>query len=324
MWNPKMVQGLAWKFGLAAVTVGLMAGCGGSSSSEGSNGGGETTTLSNEEAAAVAIASIGGAENYRNLSLAFAPDDVDFDGDQMEEATVLATQAGLKVKELEAQQTEACESGSVTFNDTDSGFVVEWNQCKVSGFTGDGGEFYMDGVTTFAQGPSPRTDFTDLLKVNYDDFEMDVSLSNGDRFAMSLDGSLAIHSHASPRRTLAVFDFGAMSSVECGGISDQFDALMDVSIRADDIGDGTDMEVNGRVENDGARVDVETTRTIYTPDGTIYPEDGVFVATHGGSTTTVEFVESGLNVNGTFYTWDEFEEEYLAEEENPAFSQCGV
>ncbi|WP_155988109.1 hypothetical protein [Thioalkalivibrio sp. ALE30] len=322
MWNPKTVQGPAWKFGLAAVTVGLMAGCGGSSSGDGGNGGGETATLSDEEAAAVAIASIGGAENYTNLSLAFAPDDVDFDGDQLQGASVLATQAGLKAKELEAQQTEQCDSGSVTINETTAGFVVDWNQCQFS--TGDGGAFYMDGIVTYAEGSSPLADFTELLEANFDAFDMDVTFSNDDRFAMSLDGSLAIHWNASPQRTLAVFDFGAMSSIECGGISDQFDALMDVSIRADDTGDGTDMEVNGRVENDGARVDVETTRTIYTPDGTIYPEDGVFVATHGGSTTTVEFVQGGLNVDGTFYTWDEFEEEYLAEEENPAFSQCGV
>lgn len=323
MWNPETVKGPAWKFGLAAVTVGLMAGCGGSSSSDGSNGGGETTTLSDEEAAAVAIASIGSAEDYTNLSLDFAPDDVDFDGDQLGEASVLATQAGLKAKELEAQQTEQCESGSVTINETtNAGFVVEWNQCAFS--TGDGGEFYMDGVVTYAKGSSPLADFTELLEANFDEFDMDVSFSNGDRYEMSLDGSLAFHWQASPERNLAVFDFEAMSSVECGGISDQFDALMDVSIRADDTGDGTDMLVNGRVVNDGASVVVETPRTIYTPDGTSYPEDGVFEATHGGNTTTVEFVQGGLEVNGTFYTWDEFEEEYLAEEENPAFSQCGV
>ncbi len=210
---------------------------------------------------------------------------------------------------------DLCDTGSYNIlADTANHFHAVFNDCQ-GGEQGGGYSmsYRVDGSVETKTESSPT--HTHLLTASLDNYAVDVdSAGNGFSFAISfkMDGQATEHYTAWNDYILEANQSVEMS-MSCDGnsFSGTFDFEdLHVTTQPSSMNPGdAEMEMSGSYSFDGAQGGswaVETISSVHFPQHD-YPYSGEMKVVVSGEEFNVQYTDSGVYVNGTFYSWQELE-----------------
>ncbi|MCC5859652.1 MAG: hypothetical protein JJT90_15950 [Ectothiorhodospiraceae bacterium] len=313
---------------MAAVGGALfLAGClGGSSSGGGGGGGGSggdnggtvptTDSITAENAGYVSRLADGlvrGGSGLDGLAGMLADGQFDF---LPAGSPASATTAGGAAVSFQSTETEDCPSGGVwSRTETDDEVVVVYDSCaSQTGVV----RHEADG-TVRIQHVTPDDDYLEAQRFVYETLQLSVS-RNADSHSLRFDGLFREdrRAHDDLRRTT---DFNLRQVFHCRGDSLTMEASQDFVTVVEPGSPGLVISVHGTGSSSGSghfagTVTVETLEPVRIADpfgG--FPYQGVVrVTAEDGSSVTLEYVEGGVHVDDTFYTWPQYTNTFI---ENP-------
>ncbi|MCC5810543.1 MAG: hypothetical protein JJU06_09240, partial [Ectothiorhodospiraceae bacterium] len=211
---------------------------------------------------------------------------------------------------------DLCDTGSYNIlANTANHFHAQFDNCQASEH-GDGYSmsYSIDGAVETKTGSSPT--HTHLLTASLDNYAVEVdSTWDGSSFAMSfkMDGQATEHYTAWNDYILEANQSVEMS-MSCdgssfGGTFDFEDLHVTTQPSSMNPGDA-EMEMSGSYSFDGVQGGswaVETISSIHFPQYD-YPYSGEMKVVVNGEEFNVEYTDSGVYVNSTFYSWQELED----------------
>lgn len=321
--------------GLLALTILAFAtGCGGGSSSSDdssgdASGGGSTppddsgstpVTMSDEQAAAVATGMARGFDSWGEMVEQWEDPDAVLAPLGMQGAALALDASNsdgnlLDALEMAPQESwnAACQTGSMSVTEIPTGHEATYNECTISSPLIS---MFIDGKVTYQRLDFIRGDYPVTGSVTYQDYVLEMSSATGNNISMSMDGIVAVHTdNVMPGRGLVELALTMGTSGDCDGTTRDSLWDLDYSIQAEPQGNGLfGIMIDGSMTGMGVTTSVETLEPVQINQGADYPHGGMVRVTYGGQPVTVKYVQGGLDVGATKYSWSDFEDQYMEEE----------
>lgn len=225
---------------------------------------------------------------------------------------------------IQSTQTEACDSGSVSVTETATQVVLAFNQCRFNE-PELGLSFYANGTATVAE-TGPASGYQDSVTMQFSNLQGSLEIDQA-AFDISLNGAVAFYMNG-PYDARLVLDIDFNMAASCQGLSEDAQLSYDLvaAVLPDGIG-GFALEIDGSMTTGGSiagdaagTYGIETVAPLRFTDDEPYA--GTMRVTYGSESTTIEYVSEGLYVDGTFYTLDEFEDQYMDEHDFDELIEC--
>jgi len=308
---------LAMVTALGATLVGAGCGGGGGGGADGDNGGltPATNSITAENAGYVSRLADGlvrGGSGLDGVAQTLAEGRFDF------LPAGRSDSAAAGAAELSAQSTETTEcvdGGTWSRTENDEELVVVYDNC-----VSDTGvvRHEADG-TVRIQNATPEDDYLEARQFVYETLQLSVS-RNEDTQSLRFDGMLREERRADDdlRRTT---DFNLRQVFDCRGDRLTLEASQDFVTSVEPGSPGLVINVNGTGSTSGGarfagNVTVETLEPVRIADpfGGLPSQGAVRVAAEDGSSVTLQYVEGGVFVDETFYSWPQYNSSFT---ENP-------
>jgi hypothetical protein len=332
---------------VALLTAVLTVGCGSSSSSstepppsgeiDDTNGGGTTPPPSGEintRDIAVEVSSLAFEfEDYANLlnEAAFGTEDpgavapFSVDAGASDNHLVNVTQSILNLAKdageigIQATVEGFCDTGTVDVTENANGYEIVFDQCQSELL---GTTFEYNGKTTYEERENGGT-------LTYEGFQSSLS-KTGDTLTIVANGTidLVVTDPFVPAGTVTL-NLSYDLSVACGGAeasgSFTYSGLVIEVANDGGITIGGDVSFSFTDADGSASVSV-TIATVepirFKDELSVYPSSGKVTVTTNGQTSTIEYVEGGVWIDGVFFSWEEIEASVDEDDFDSVFDQC--
>ena len=319
---------------LIVAALGLVAcNSSGGSSSSGGSGGGSTSSISsaNEaELAAFAHEMADFAADFADVGDDFNPDSGLMGGlsaQQASEELRLRTLQNLGDPVSAMNQTIACESGSISYTELANGWEAEYDNCSFGGAFGFSANGKVRWTDRGARGGYPTSfRFTTLGTTLRQTFSFD-----GEEFEFRMRGEMDGFGNAWNHNRFEMNFSEFYSRGVCNGETEEFRGrFTPFNVQASNPGGGgAEITAEGRMgfAEGGASLqlfDISTPVPVYySSQNDTRPNPGtVRIDADDGTYMQADYEQGGvwLDINGerTFYTWQEFEAEFLDDD----FDDC--
>lgn len=283
----------------AAVSAALLVGCGGG------GGGGKASSS--------APRSIN-ADNEKHVVALVMRSVVNSSGESSGGGSASSSAAALRATRERVEQTGYCSTGSF-FVDADTGEEI-FEDCVLAM---SGGRLLMDGtIRSEDLRDDPDAAFDE--RTTYDAFSQTIHLSDTDYITDVLDGSVTdIYGDTTDR---AEADLGFQTSYVCQGHSGGYAGDYRLTTVVETEGEDEVYTENGQLTLSGhpsftGTLAITTQEAMRYRDGynDHHPYAGIVqLAAADGSEVTLRMTEGGLFVNETFYTWAQFDEQFVVDD----------
>ena len=221
--------------------------------------------------------------------------------------------------EISVQTTAAefCDAGNVAITETAVGYEMVFDACRYDVF---GTTYQSDGKVTYLNTEADAT-------LTYDGFQASLSKA-GDILIIQTNGTIdLVLTNALVGAGEVKLDLSYNLTVACGGAEESLSLSFD-NLVIEVANDGGITIAGGLSFKDGTTsftVSIGTVEPIRVENEfSEYPSSGKFNGSLQSASTTFEYVESGVLINGQFVSWAEIEEGIEADHDDFVieFDQC--
>lgn len=298
---------------IAAMTASALSACGGGGGGAAAEPPSRSITSANEKQVVAAVIRSIELMGTSNGAFASAPNveaaSRQMRGTQSKQAIARAETAKA-VREIE----DACEEGRLLVDDESGEETYE--NCT---WSTDGVGLRLNGsILTQDLTADPAALFD--TKITYSNFSMAALLSSVDSLTSTLNGSiLEAYTETSDN---AEADLAFNTAFVCKGVSGGYGGAYKLTMASETTGDESAYTENGEISFTGFD-DFSGTLTVVTLEPMRYRDDfnenypyagNLRFTAVDGSAIDISFAEGGLYVNQTFYTWEQYDAQFLVDD----------
>jgi hypothetical protein len=213
-----------------------------------------------------------------------------------------------------------CDTGTVDVTENVNGYVIVFDQCQSELL---GTTFEYNGKTTYEERENGGT-------LTYEEFQSSLS-KTGDILTIVANGTidLVVTDPFVPAGKVTL-DLSYDLSVACGGA--EASGSFGYSGLVIEVANDGGITIAGDVafaftDADGSSASVAVTIATVEPirfkdELSVYPSSGKVTVTTNGQTSTIEYVEGGVWIDGVFFSWEEIEASVDEDDFDSVFDQC--
>jgi hypothetical protein len=215
---------------------------------------------------------------------------------------------------IQSTAAEFCDSGNVAITETAVGYEMVFDACRYDVF---GTTYQSDGKVTYLGTEADGT-------LSYDEFQVSLSKA-GDILILQTNGTIdLVLTNALVGAGEVKLDLSYNLTVTCGGSEESLSLSYD-NLVIEVANDGGITIAGGLSFMDGTTsftASIATVEPIRVENElSEYPSSGKVNGSLGRETTTFEYVESGVLINGQFVSWAEIEADH-EDDFDIEFDQC--